>query len=447
LGESTVQRFLQFEQAKPLEVERHAAILELLSEKVLAAMEDKESDAKRARTVRYEYHSGVEQVSSWICQAEGRVQDRSLEPQTLKDFLQELQLEIGNITDQMERVSRHGTMICQRSRDEHEQQLVSTTLSNLTDQLQQVRSWLEEKKLQVGDSIDSWQRFLQMHSLVIMWVEEKKTFLAEPLHLTSLVQARQKSQDYTLAVKSCKIATKNVSDMGKELSRICQVSSVGALADHMAEAEQSKSEVETLLLERSALLLEMTEEWEQCEKKLKDVKTWLDKAKQTLESPMNKKRPLRDQLSLREKMVGDITIQKTKINMSVEKLQVHFRSGVSGSPDVVISSSELLLQLDALLVDISQQSKTLEAAVLQLDQLQQEIQSLRAQVVQVDQQLRMVSSPAYSPLDRDKAVAEQNVYRERLKVLHSKITARNERIKLLMQRGSPDLDPLESVDC
>jgi len=149
LGESTVQRFLQFEQAKPLEVERHAAILELLSEKVLAAMEDKESDAKRARTVRYEYHSGVEQVSSWICQAEGRVQDRSLEPQTLKDFLQELQLEIGNITDQMERVSRHGTMICQRSRDEHEQQLVSTTLSNLTDQLQQVRSWLEEKKLQV----------------------------------------------------------------------------------------------------------------------------------------------------------------------------------------------------------------------------------------------------------------------------------------------------------
>ena len=38
--------------------------------------------------------------------------------------------------------------------------------------------------------------------------------------------------------------------MGKELSRICQVSSVGALADHMAEAEQSKSEVETLLLER-----------------------------------------------------------------------------------------------------------------------------------------------------------------------------------------------------
>lgn len=51
---------------------------------------------------------------------------------------------------------------------------------------------------QVGDSIDSWQRFLQLHSLVVAWVDEKKNFLAEPLHLTSLVQARQKSQDYNV---------------------------------------------------------------------------------------------------------------------------------------------------------------------------------------------------------------------------------------------------------
>ena len=210
----------------------------------------------------------------------------------------------------MERVSRYGQMICQRSRDEHEQQLVSTTCATLTEQLQQVRSWLEEKKLQVsraqieadvgsirsskpcklimehvqvGDSLDSWKCFLQLHGLVVAWVEEKKAFLAEPLHLTSLVQARQKSQDYAvrvvpsdfasrqkidgflmgrrcrlfllqIAVKSCKIATKNVSDMGKELSRISQVSSVGALAEQMAEAEQSKTEVEALLQERVGFL-------------------------------------------------------------------------------------------------------------------------------------------------------------------------------------------------
>lgn len=115
----------------------------------------------------------------------------------------------------------------------------------------------------------------------------------------------------------------------------------------------------------------MTEEWEQCEKKLKDVKAWLDKARQSLDSPLNKKRPLRDQLALREKMLGDVTIQKTKINMSIEKLQVHFRSGVTGAPDVAASSAELTELLDQLSAEINAQSKTLEAAVIQLDQLQQ----------------------------------------------------------------------------
>ena len=87
-GQTTAQRFAHSKQTKPIEVDRHFAILELLSEKVLATMEDKENDAKRARTVRYDYHRDVEQVQTWICHAEGRVQDRSLEPQTLKDFLQ-----------------------------------------------------------------------------------------------------------------------------------------------------------------------------------------------------------------------------------------------------------------------------------------------------------------------------------------------------------------------
>ena len=88
LAEEASQRFAQLDQTKPAEVDRHVAILELLSEKVLAAMDEKENDAKRARTVRYEYNRDVEQVQTWICQAEGRVQDRSLEPQTLKEFLQ-----------------------------------------------------------------------------------------------------------------------------------------------------------------------------------------------------------------------------------------------------------------------------------------------------------------------------------------------------------------------
>lgn len=74
---------------------------------------------------------------------------------------------------------------------------------------------------------------------------------------------------------------------------------------------------------KNALLQETSEEWEQCEKKMKDVRSWIDKSHQGLESPQNKKRPLRDQLSLREKMKSDIAIRKKTIRISVDKLQVH----------------------------------------------------------------------------------------------------------------------------
>jgi nesprin-1 len=73
---------------------------------------------------------------------------------------------------------------------------------------------------------------------------------------------------------------------------------------------------------KNALLQETSEEWEQCERKMKDVRSFIDKSHQALESPQNKKRPLRDQLGLREKMLLDIPIQKTKLSISVEKLQV-----------------------------------------------------------------------------------------------------------------------------
>jgi len=76
------------------------------------------------------------------------------------------------------------------------------------------------------------------------------------------------------------------------------------------------------LVLKNALLQETSEEWEQCEKKMKDVRSCMDKFHQALESPQNKKRPLRDQLGLREKMVTEISMQKAKLAISVEKLQV-----------------------------------------------------------------------------------------------------------------------------
>lgn len=110
--------------------------------------------------------------------------------------------------------------------------------------------------------------------------------------------------------------------MAKELEHIGAVTTVGDLPQKMEEAEETKTEVEALILERNALLQETSEEWEQCEKKMKDVRSWIEKTTVALDSPQNKKKPLRDQHALREKMLADIQIQKTKISLSVEKLQV-----------------------------------------------------------------------------------------------------------------------------
>jgi hypothetical protein len=70
----------------------------------------------------------------------------------------------------------------------------------------------------------------------------------------------------------------------------------------------------------------------------------MDKFHQALESPQNKKRPLRDQLGLREKMVTEISMQKSKLAISVEKLQVHCNHVIE-HPCILSDSQEYLLVL------------------------------------------------------------------------------------------------------
>lgn len=152
----------------------------------------------------------------------------------------------------------------------------------------------------------------------------------------------------------------------------------------------------------------------------------MEKTKAALENPQNKKKPLRDQHVLREKLVGDCQIQKTKISLSVEKLQVfpkhtlkelfktpdfqlHFRSGIGGDSTVTHTADELLRDLDHLNLHIKEQSKQLEGAVAQVDQYQLEVQQLRQHIIQVEQQLRSVLNPTQLTHDSEQLVREQQV--------------------------------------
>lgn len=70
--------------------------------------------------------------------------------------------------------------------------------------------------------------------------------------------------------------------------------------------------------------MELTEEWDQYEKKIQDVHNWIQKSRSAFESPQYRAQPLRDQLVHLEKSLADITTQKTKITICFEKLQVTY---------------------------------------------------------------------------------------------------------------------------
>lgn len=68
---------------------------------------------------------------------------------------------------------------------------------------------------------------------------------------------------------------------------------------------------------------EACEEWDQCEHKIKEIRSWIEKTKQSLNLPQHGRQPLRDQLGGHEKTLTDINVQKTKLRLSIEKLEVN----------------------------------------------------------------------------------------------------------------------------
>nr|XP_022915902.1 nesprin-1 isoform X7 [Onthophagus taurus] len=434
--------YLQLQQLVPSDLLHELNTLELLTEEVANTMDDKEKEFKKARTVRSDYLTQAKDIQNWIKEAELKIQDRSIEPYALDEHLQQIQSELLNVADQVEKLTKNGKIIIEKTRDDDEKKLTQSTIDNLADQLKRVRSLLDEKKQQVGGAQDAWKRFLELYKLVMVWVKEKKKFIQEPFVITTLAETKQKLHDYGNAVKGCKTATKNLSDMAKELDHIASVTSVGDLPQKMEEAEEAKVEVESKILETNAHLQETYEEWEQCEKKMKDVRSWIDKTKSTLESPQNKKKPLRDQHALREKLVGDCQIQKTKISLSVEKLQIHFRSGIGGDAKIAHAAQELLDELDQLNVVIKDQSKQLEVSIAQVDRYQVEVQQLRHQIIQLEQQLRIVLNPTQLVQDSEQMLREQQVYRDHIRSLQEQLKIRNDRIQQILETGEPFSDTL-----
>ncbi|CAH3870841.1 unnamed protein product [Pieris brassicae] len=434
----------------PADVAQELSALELSAEALAAAMEEKEREWKRAKTARTEYATDVESVQAWVRAAELTAKERTLPPEAYKERLVSTRSEIPNIADRMERLSRNARAIVEGSRDAAERQLIQSTVTALSEQFSAVCSELEARQTAVEDACDAVARFLALLEKVLLWVETQRAFLARPLPLADLQEAQQKQTEYGNALKSCKQQAKNLADMAKEIEVIERVTSPGDLPSRLEAAENATVDVEKKLAKTNGLLQELAEEWERCEKKLKDVGHWVEATTRTLEAPQSTKKPLRDRLALREKLINDISTQKTKISYAVEKLNVHFGpEGVASQSQfpegVQILARDLCESLDSLGARTSGQAQQLAAALAQVEAYCADIVRLRTQLLDAEQRLRHAAQPNYSPRDPDMKLRHQQECRDKVKSLQSKIQARNERIKLLVQRGGPDADPLRDA--
>ncbi|KAH9639972.1 hypothetical protein HF086_008067 [Spodoptera exigua] len=412
----------------PADVAQELSSLELSSEALAAAMEEKEREWKRARTARSEYATDVEDVQAWVRSAELTARDRTLAPEPYRERLVATRAEVPNVADRVERLTRNARAIVEGSRDAGERQLVQSTVTALSDQFSAVCSELEARQAAVEDACDAVARFLTLLEKVLLWVETQRAFLARPLPLADLQEAQQKQTEYGNALKSCKQQAKNLADMAKEIEAIERVTSPGDLPSRLEAAENATVDVEKRLAKTNGLLQELAEEWERCEKKLKDVGHWLEATSRTLETPQNAKKPLRDRLALREKLINDISTQKTKISYAVEKLNVHFGpDGVAaqsvGPEGVEAAARSLAASLDALAAQTGAQAAALARALAQVEAYCADVGRLRAQLLQAEQQLRQAAQPNYSPREPERASRHQQDVARRIEELTGAIYA------------------------
>lgn len=198
LCQNTQQAYIKQQQLVPSDIAQELTSLELLSERLHGAMEEKNKEFKRAKTVRTEYLAGVDAIQQWLQQAELRIQDRTLEPLQLKETLNKIHHDIVGIQERLENVKANGQQIIDRSRNDDEKALVQTTIDQLTQQLGQVMAWLDEKKHQVGDSLDAWTRFMNLYQIVMSWSREKRAFITDQMKITTLYEARQHLHEYSV---------------------------------------------------------------------------------------------------------------------------------------------------------------------------------------------------------------------------------------------------------
>ncbi|XP_021704076.1 uncharacterized protein LOC5569762 isoform X4 [Aedes aegypti] len=400
-------------------------------------MEQYNCEFQRAKEIRTNYFVVYDKIKTWIENAELAISNHNIDPSELKTKLVQLIHESNDVQTAYGQLVHYGNEIIKNSGHYNDQKAMQANMDQILYELTKTIQLIEEKNQTVDQILGNWANFMRVYQLVVEWSLKLRALLDRKLQLNSLQEAQSARQDYAIAVSSLFDVSQNLSEMNHEFDKINEVCSTGYLKTKLHEAETLKIDNETTLYERNLFLQETTEEWLQFENKIKSVKEWIKESYCALESTDLKNKPLRDQLRILEQMLADISAQKIKVNMSLEKLQVHFHSEIiyTENPNIVHDGRIVIEDLEKLNRDVFQTTQNLDKALVQIEECQSEIQTIRQRIVQEEQQLRNILSPLHQSSDSEKNEQE---CRERIRTLQTHLNQINTKIKLLLQRGSPE---------
>lgn len=104
-----------------------------------------------------------------------------------------------------------------------------------------------------------------------------------------------------------------------------------------------------------------------------------------------------------------MSVQKTKVMMALEKLQVHLRSQLSSQHQILTRGQSVQEELEQLHSQVEEQCEMLQVCVSQEDKYQQDLQCLKHAVSQAEHQLKLACSPSINIEEKEKLLELQQV--------------------------------------
>ncbi|XP_076321740.1 uncharacterized protein LOC143231084 [Tachypleus tridentatus] len=428
-------RYLQRQHSMPDIINKALSSLEILIKAPSATTEDEGQEFKCARTAEQEYAHYVESITKWLRKAQDIILDNTAEPPSALENVKTLATEILDLEKDIEKLEQTGVKVITNSTLKETKLIVEETIKSLGEQLLEVQSWIEERLQEINDTMLLSNQFQTTYNCLDECLKKVENILLQEIPIHSLVETKKHLKNLKLAVTENYQGREYLAKLVKVFGEIGSSCSVGQLGCQLDVIEDRQTRTENKLEQEVALFQEMVEEWEQCEYKIKQAVDWVHKACRDLLAYQIEGKKLRERLTFTERLVADIAIQRAKVVLAVEKLEIHFHAR-SSSPEYMISTAqELAKKLDNFQEETKKECQHLLESVHLEEQYQQELAELRHLLLQKEHHLKLTQNLAFSPVECEENNAHQAEIKEHIKKYRQQVAELENRIEIINKQN------------